>query len=67
MYGKCKNLDTAFELYQEMKQLGLKQDDVTFTCLLTACADVGDLRRGKQLHQDIVNSGIQRTLTFNIP
>ncbi len=64
MYGKCKDLDTAFELYQEMKQLGLKPDDVTFTCLLTACADTGDLSRGKQLHQDIVGSGIQLTLTL---
>ncbi len=47
-----------------MKQRGLKPDDVTFTCLLTACADVSDLSRGKQVHQDIVNSGIQPTLTL---
>ncbi len=42
----------------------LNPDEVTVNCLLKGCADVGDLSRGKQLHQDIVDSGIQPTLTL---
>src|ERR1700689_2194107 len=58
MYGKCKEMDIAFKLYQDMKQLGLKPSDVTFMCLLTACADCGDLTHGKQLHQNVIQLNI---------
>ncbi len=62
MYGKCKDLDIAFKLYQEMKQLGLKPDEVTITCLLTACAAAGDLTRGRLLHQDVIQLNVSRSV-----
>ncbi|KAH7440380.1 hypothetical protein KP509_04G104400 [Ceratopteris richardii] len=41
--------------YEEMLQKGLVADDVTFTCLLKACSIVGDVTKGKQIHEVISN------------
>ncbi len=64
MYCKCQELDTAFKLYEEMKQLGMKPNNVIFTCLLTACADLSDLKRGKLLHEDIMQQNISSNVVL---
>ncbi|KAJ7528126.1 hypothetical protein O6H91_16G085100 [Diphasiastrum complanatum] len=49
----------ALSLYEQMKQEGVKPDDVTYALLLKACASVAALEQGKQLHSDIIKSGFE--------
>ncbi|KAJ7564743.1 hypothetical protein O6H91_02G031500 [Diphasiastrum complanatum] len=49
----------ALDLYQEMKEEGLQPDIVTYVVLLKACACIAALEQGKQLHLDIIKSGLQ--------
>jgi pentatricopeptide repeat protein len=56
MYGQFKDLDTAFKLYNQMTELKMVPDSVTLTSLITACANVGDETRGRQLHQDMIRN-----------
>jgi pentatricopeptide repeat protein len=64
MYGKCGDLNTAFQIYKKILHMGLKPDDTTYICLLTTCAENNDLIRGKQIHEDIKrqNATISYTL-----
>jgi pentatricopeptide repeat protein len=41
-----------------MQNEGLFPDEVTFICILKACASTGDLDKGKQIHRDIVNRNL---------
>ncbi len=59
MYAKCRDLNAALKLYEELKQRNMEPDDLTFVCLPTACIKLGDLTRGRQLHQDIISCGLQ--------
>lgn len=50
----------ALSLYAVMQQEGVTTANVvTFVCLLQACANVGDLHHGKQLHAEIVERGLE--------
>ncbi|KAJ7540610.1 hypothetical protein O6H91_10G022900 [Diphasiastrum complanatum] len=49
----------ALALYEQMKQEGVQPDNVTFVLLLKACASLGALEQGKQLHSDIIKRGFQ--------
>ncbi|KAJ7540625.1 hypothetical protein O6H91_10G023400 [Diphasiastrum complanatum] len=49
----------ALALYEQMKQEGVQPNNVTFVLLLKACASLGTLEQGKQLHSDIIKKGFQ--------
>ncbi|KAJ7532424.1 hypothetical protein O6H91_13G002800 [Diphasiastrum complanatum] len=49
----------ALDLYEQMKQEGMQPDNVTYVVLLKACARVASLEQGKQLHSDIIASGLE--------
>ncbi len=55
MYSKFNDVGSAFQLYTETKQQ-LVPDAVTYICLLTGCANTGDLHRGHELHRIIVEN-----------
>ena len=41
-----------------MKTKGFSPDPITFSCALAACANLKELRKGKEIHDDIVNTGL---------
>ncbi|KAH7446570.1 hypothetical protein KP509_01G062600 [Ceratopteris richardii] len=41
-----------------MKQTDFFPDAVTYTCVLKACGNMGDLRRGETIHEDIATQGL---------
>jgi len=49
----------ALDLFHQMQQQGVKPDDITFISVLGACANVAALEQGKQIHSQIINSGIK--------
>ncbi|KAJ7565312.1 hypothetical protein O6H91_02G056300 [Diphasiastrum complanatum] len=55
----------ALALYEQMKQEGVKPDDVTYILLLKACASIAALEQGKQLHAHIIKSGFELNVTVN--
>eukprot|EP00249_Psilotum_nudum_P001837 c14549_g1_i1 orf=505-822(+) len=54
-YGHCQE---ALEIFWQMQEEGVKPNDVTFICVLKACANVAALEQGKQIHSLIVKSGL---------
>lgn len=46
----------VFELFRKMMPLGIKYDDFTYTSVLSACANAGLLRHGKQIHAFILRT-----------
>ncbi|KAJ7564266.1 hypothetical protein O6H91_02G010200 [Diphasiastrum complanatum] len=47
----------ALALYEQMKQEGMQPNNFTFVLLLKACASLGALEQGRQLHSDIIKRG----------
>ncbi|KAJ7295685.1 hypothetical protein O6H91_Y171100 [Diphasiastrum complanatum] len=46
-----------------MQQTGIAPDKVAFVVVLKACARIGDLEQGKQLHSNIIKSGLESDVT----
>ncbi len=61
-YGKCKELSSALALFNEMKQNNVQPNSITYLTLLTILANLGDLQRGKDLHQELLRDHINFTL-----
>ncbi|KAH9327221.1 hypothetical protein KI387_007399 [Taxus chinensis] len=53
-YGK-----EALGLFRQMRREGVETDQMTFSCALKACADLGDLQIGKQIYAHIVKTGFE--------
>ncbi|KAJ7285387.1 hypothetical protein O6H91_05G047000 [Diphasiastrum complanatum] len=49
----------ALDLYEQMKQEGVQPSNITYVVLLKACASIAALEQGKQLHADILKSGME--------
>lgn len=49
----------ALELFHEMKRVGVKPNSVTLLSVLLACAELGDLSRGKCIHHYVIINGLQ--------
>lgn len=56
--------EKALQFFEKMQLDCLKPDCVTITGLLSACASVGDLYRGKQLHSYVVKAGISSDIVI---
>ncbi|KAJ7559564.1 hypothetical protein O6H91_04G091300 [Diphasiastrum complanatum] len=61
-YVKTGKGREALRLYQQMKKADLRLTDFTFIFLLKACGSLADIEQGKQIHADIIESGI----AFNV-
>ncbi|OEL33801.1 Pentatricopeptide repeat-containing protein [Dichanthelium oligosanthes] len=55
---QCEHGERALEIFHEMQSSGLTPDCVTVASLLAACASVGDLQKGKQLHSYSLKAGM---------
>lgn len=54
--GHCSD---ALKLFDRMREKKVQPDKVTFICGLTACTSQMALAEGKQMHQHILDSGIE--------
>eukprot|EP01018_Ginkgo_biloba_P032070 Gb_08223 [translate_table: standard] len=52
-------VEEALNHFQQMKLAGMKPNSKTFAALLPACADLAVLEMGKEVHEDIIRSGLQ--------
>lgn len=59
--GAARNgyFDEAFELFEAMREAGLKPDKVTYVCVLNVCSS---LEQGRILHSYIIEAGLELDL-----
>ncbi|KAJ0967058.1 hypothetical protein J5N97_023975 [Dioscorea zingiberensis] len=58
-YAQSGHSNEALELFDEMKSAGMMPTDATFVSLLSACAHLGALDKGKRLHDYIDRNNIE--------
>eukprot|EP01018_Ginkgo_biloba_P001708 Gb_40749 [translate_table: standard] len=51
--------EKALKLFQQMKLTGVTANANTFASVLPACAELAALEQGKEIHEEIVESGFQ--------
>ena len=62
-YGKCGMVDSSMELFKRMQQEGLQPNEVTFTCLLSACSHSGSVQKGLEIFRSVQERyGIEASL-----
>lgn len=61
-YAKHGHGESALKIFRQMQKEGVKPDEVTFLSVLNACASIGNLKQGKELHAHILQSGIKPTI-----
>eukprot|EP00250_Pteridium_aquilinum_P011712 c20256_g1_i4 orf=125-931(+) len=49
----------AVQLFREMKKSGMEPTRVTFLTILSACANLGSLPKGRLIHASVVEMGLQ--------
>ncbi|KAH9291934.1 hypothetical protein KI387_042880, partial [Taxus chinensis] len=49
----------ALKLFRQMQVQGVKPNSTTFSCVLSACAELAALEQGMEIHEDIVKSGLE--------
>jgi pentatricopeptide repeat protein len=59
-YAQHQEGHKALDCLARMQREGLSPDEVTLTCTLHACANVGALDKGKQIHDEIGKRGFLR-------
>ncbi|KAH7276825.1 hypothetical protein KP509_39G023400, partial [Ceratopteris richardii] len=64
--GYAKHGDAMFALncLDEMQLKGVAPNAVTYVCCLTACGRIGDLEKGKEMHEEIVSKGLLETFAL---
>ena len=50
--------NVALNCFEQMQREGFSLDPITCICILNACANTGDIDKGKQIHDDIVTRGL---------
>eukprot|EP01018_Ginkgo_biloba_P001571 Gb_40472 [translate_table: standard] len=49
----------ALTLFHDMQLSGIQPNQYTFSCVLSACANLGSLEQGVEIHEKITRSGLQ--------
>lgn len=49
----------ALDFFDEMQEEGILPTGVTFTCVLKSCGSIGAIERGRELHRQIQQIGLQ--------
>lgn len=52
------NSESALRIFEEMQVSSFKPDPVTISSLLSACASIGAIDKGKQLHSYVLKAGL---------
>merc|ERR1719262_833579 len=59
LYGRCKNLDAAFKVINEMpKKFGFQANNAVYTCLMSACIANGQLDKAMELRKRMVKENV---------
>src|SRR5258706_14597262 len=58
-YGQNGNGKESIDLFQQMQKQGIQPDHITYTIALSACSDLLALSIGKEIHSQIIQSGIE--------
>ncbi|XLS73335.1 hypothetical protein HN51_030200, partial [Arachis hypogaea] len=62
-YGKYGMIDSSLELFKKLQEQGLQPNEVTFTCLLSACSHSGSVQKGLEIFRLMKEHyGIEATL-----
>ncbi|KAH7287406.1 hypothetical protein KP509_32G054700 [Ceratopteris richardii] len=51
--------DLVFKHFNELKAIGLKPDEYTYSCLLTVCMSLEDISLGRSVHEEIRKAGLE--------
>ncbi|KAH7277354.1 hypothetical protein KP509_39G046500 [Ceratopteris richardii] len=55
-YSQHRHAQEAIKIYQMMKHNGFFPDAITFSCVLHACGTIGDFKKGKEIHEEILQT-----------
>lgn len=58
-YAQTKHYDKCLDLYDQMLVLGIRPDNTSLVSVLSACARLGKLEKGKEVHDHIKRSKSQ--------
>ncbi|KAI5068876.1 hypothetical protein GOP47_0017221 [Adiantum capillus-veneris] len=58
-YSEFGNAEEALHLYERMHKDGIQPNEVTFACILKACATLASLDHGRLVHREIMKQGLQ--------
>lgn len=58
-YVTVGNYFGALDIYEKMKEIGVKPDVITYTGILPACSQLAALEKGKEIHETIVESELE--------
>jgi pentatricopeptide repeat protein len=56
--AKHGHAEDALKLLGHMQQTGIRPNQFTFASVLPACANMGALKHGKEIHENIIRSGL---------
>uniref|UniRef100_A0A0D9XW76 Pentacotripeptide-repeat region of PRORP domain-containing protein n=1 Tax=Leersia perrieri TaxID=77586 RepID=A0A0D9XW76_9ORYZ len=57
-FAKVKRYSQALEIFQEMQDHGIEPTELTLVSALGACAEVGKMELGKDIHRNLESKGI---------
>ena len=58
-YGKNGKMEKVLNLFEQMKQNGMKPNEITWIVIISACAEVSALDLGRKYHKEIIKNGIK--------
>ncbi|XP_058094583.1 pentatricopeptide repeat-containing protein At3g09040, mitochondrial [Magnolia sinica] len=61
-YVQNGHADEVMTLFSDMKDKGIPSDEFTYVSILTACASLGSLDMGHQLHSAIIKRNLEESL-----
>ncbi|KAH7437589.1 hypothetical protein KP509_05G079500 [Ceratopteris richardii] len=62
--GHGENL-AAFELFERMEQMNIKENAVVLSCILKACGDLGASKQGKIVHNIVIKTTLATNDVWN--
>ncbi|XP_004495469.1 pentatricopeptide repeat-containing protein At5g08305-like isoform X1 [Cicer arietinum] len=63
-YVKAGEYREAMAIFEKMQVVGPKSNEVTMVSVLSACAHLGALEKGRMMHKYIVNNGLPMTMVL---
>lgn len=63
--GRDGDVDSAFNVLESVKSIGVSMDTLAYNSLLDVCASAGYMDRAKRLVQEIKEQGLVDLVTFN--
>lgn len=63
-YVKAEEYSEAMALFDRMRMIGPRANDVTMVSVLSACAHLGSVERGRLLHRYLSENGLPLTLAL---